>query len=87
MHHFDDLNIKTLLLSPFYQSPKRDNGYDISSYVDIDPVYGTLEDFDKLMEEIKKRGMFFKKYILINLESRHFCILIIFDNFYFNQCI
>lgn len=58
LDYFDELNVKTLLLSPFYPSPKKDNGYDISAYDGIDPVYGNMDDFENFMSEIKKRGKY-----------------------------
>ena len=44
-------------LSPVYKSPQDDNGYDISDYQDIDPLFGTLEDMDELLAEAHKRGL------------------------------
>ena len=38
-------------LSPIYRSPQADNGYDISDYHDIDPLFGTLDEFDPLLAE------------------------------------
>ena len=43
------LGIEGLWLSPVYPSPNRDFGYDISDYCSIDPVYGTMDDFDRLV--------------------------------------
>lgn len=57
LSYFEYLSIKTLLISPFYPSPMKDNGYDISSYVDIDPLYGSMDDFNNFMTEVKNRGM------------------------------
>lgn len=51
------IGIKTIWLSPIYASPMVDFGYDISDYRKINPPFGTMEDFDVLMEETKKRGM------------------------------
>jgi len=56
-----ELGIGAVWLSPIYPSPQADFGYDISNFVDVDPVYGTLEDFDKLVEETHKLGNFNKK--------------------------
>merc|ERR1719500_1186682 len=42
------LGVETFWLSPIYRSPMADFGYDISSYVDIDPIFGPLQDFDLL---------------------------------------
>ena len=46
-----------LWLSPIYPSPMADNGYDVSDYIGVDPAYGTLEDFDRLIAEAKRRGL------------------------------
>ena len=43
--------------SVVYKSPQKDMGYDISDYKAIDPIYGTIEDVDELIAELKKRGM------------------------------
>ena len=51
------LGIEAVWLSPIYPSPMADFGYDISNYTDIDPIFGTMQDFDRLLEEIKRRGL------------------------------
>jgi len=51
------LGVEVVWLSPIYKSPMADFGYDISDYYEIDPLFGTMEDFDELVEEIHKRGM------------------------------
>ena len=51
------LGVDALWLSPVYPSPMADFGYDVSNYTDIHPVFGTLEDFDRLLSEVKRRGM------------------------------
>ena len=56
-----------LWLSPVYPSPQDDNGYDISDYTDIDPVFGTLADFDELLAEVHARGM----KLMIDLVVNH----------------
>ena len=48
----ETLGIEAVWLSPFYPSPMRDMGYDVSNYVDVDPVFGTLADFDRLVTEL-----------------------------------
>ena len=45
-----------LWLSPVYKSPQDDNGYDISDYQDIDPLFGTLDDMDELLVEAHARA-------------------------------
>jgi alpha-glucosidase len=51
------LGVDAIWLSPIYPSPMADFGYDISNYVDIDPLFGTLADFDRLVAEAHRRGM------------------------------
>jgi alpha-glucosidase len=51
------VGVDALWLSPIYPSPMADFGYDISDYKDVDPVFGTLEDFDALVEEAHRRGI------------------------------
>lgn len=46
-----------IFLSPFYQTPFVDFGYDISSYIDVDPKFGTLADLEELIQEAKRRGL------------------------------
>lgn len=61
------LGINALWISPFYPSPQFDVGYDISDYCDIDPAYGTLADFDRLLQEAHQRGI----RILLDLVLNH----------------
>lgn len=56
LDHFVNLGIETIWLSPYFKSPMRDMGYDVSNFVDIDPKFGTIEDFDELIRQMKKRG-------------------------------
>jgi alpha-glucosidase len=51
------LGVDALWLSPIYPSPMADFGYDVSNYVDIHPMFGTLAQFDELVAEIKRRGL------------------------------
>lgn len=44
-------------MSPSYRSPQRDGGYAVSDYCDVDPVYGTLGDFDVMMAEANRLGL------------------------------
>ena len=52
-----DIGIDTVYIMPYYLSSWIDGGYDIIDYRAIDPVYGTMEDFEELMREMKARGM------------------------------
>jgi len=51
------LGVDAIWLSPVYPSPMADFGYDVSNYTDIDPLFGTLQDFDTLLSETHRRGM------------------------------
>lgn len=51
------LGVNAIWLNPVYKSPMKDFGYDISDYRDIDPLFGTLETFDRLVKEAHKRGI------------------------------
>lgn len=52
-----DLGVDAIWLAPFFMSPQKDFGYDISDYCNIDPAYGTLADFDALMAEAHRLGL------------------------------
>ena len=51
------LGVDAIWISPFYRSPMADFGYDVSDYCDVDPLFGTLADFDRLAGAIHQRGM------------------------------
>lgn len=51
------LGVDYIWITPFFPSPQRDNGYDISDYRAVDPVFGTMDDFDELVREARSRGM------------------------------
>lgn len=57
LDYLQELGVGTLWLSPFYMSPMRDFGYDVQNYTQVDPLFGTMDDFDVLMKEAKKRGL------------------------------
>ncbi len=57
LDYLADLGVSVLWLLPFYPSPLRDDGYDISDYVNIHPAYGTLDDFRMFLEEAHRRGI------------------------------
>lgn len=63
------LGIDVIWVSPFYKSPNDDCGYDISDYKDIMDEFGTMEDFDRLLEEVHKRGMKLIADLVINHTS------------------
>ena len=55
--HLVDLGVDAVWLSPFYESPMRDFGYDISDHCAVDPVFGTMEDFDAVVAGLHDRGL------------------------------
>ncbi|CAI6365308.1 unnamed protein product [Macrosiphum euphorbiae] len=57
LDHFVDLGIETLWIGPLYKSPMDDMGYDVEDYYEIDPIFGTMADFDELVSEMKKRNL------------------------------
>ena len=63
------LGVDVVWLSPFYPSPQDDNGYDISDYQDIDPMFGTLADFDELIAGLHERGMKLVMDLVVNHTS------------------
>jgi oligo-1,6-glucosidase len=63
------LGVKAIWLSPVYRSPQIDNGYDIRDYCDIDPIFGTMKDMDRLIAEAKKRGLGIVMDLVINHTS------------------
>ncbi|MFK9093680.1 alpha,alpha-phosphotrehalase [Bacillus salipaludis] len=69
LDYLKELGVDVLWLTPIYQSPQRDNGYDISDYYTIYEDYGTMEDFDRLLKEAHKRGLKIIMDIVINHTS------------------
>lgn len=67
LDYLKELGVDIVWLSPVYQSPFVDQGYDISDYYAIDPVFGTMDDMDELLNEAKKRDM----YIVMDLVVNH----------------
>ena len=57
LDYLKNLGVEVVWLTPIYVSPQNDNGYDIADYYNIDPLFGTMEDFEKLLSETHKRGM------------------------------
>ena len=73
--HLDHLNdgtaaslgVDAIWLSPFYRSPMKDFGYDVSDYRDVDPMFGTLADFDELLAQAHRRGI----RVIVDLVPNH----------------
>ena len=61
------LGVDAIWLSPFYKSPQKDAGYDVADYCDVDPLFGTLADFDAMLERAHELGL----KVLIDLVPNH----------------
>ncbi|XP_072017792.1 alpha-glucosidase-like [Amphiura filiformis] len=57
LDYLQDLGIETIWLNPIFESPMKDFGYDISNFTDVDPIFGTMADFDDLIADMHSRGM------------------------------
>ncbi|RQW11207.1 alpha,alpha-phosphotrehalase [Paenibacillus rhizophilus] len=69
LDYLQDLGIDIIWLQPVYVSPQNDNGYDVADYCEIDPQFGTMEDFDELAAEARRRGMRLMLDIVVNHSS------------------
>jgi alpha-glucosidase len=68
LDHLVELGIDALWISPFYRSPMADGGYDVADPCDVDPIFGTLADFDALLDEAHARGV----RVTIDMVPNHF---------------
>src|ERR1700757_3873375 len=69
LDYLQELGITAIWLLPFYPSPLRDDGYDIADYFDVNPNYGTLDDFRAFLDEAHKRGLRVITELVINHTS------------------
>lgn len=69
LDYLAELGVDYLWITPFFTSPQYDNGYDIADYRNIDPRYGTMEDFDELVREAAKRDMYLMMDMVLNHTS------------------
>ena len=67
LDYLQDLGVTCLWMLPFFPSPLRDDGYDIANYVDVNPSYGTLNDFKQVLDAAHQRGM----QVMIELVINH----------------
>ena len=56
LDYLQDLGVRSLWLSPIYKSPMKDFGYDVSNFREVDPLFGSMEDFDNLLTDVKAKG-------------------------------
>jgi len=72
LDYLEDLGINAIWITPMYPSPGVDYGYDISDYTAIDPVYGTMEDFDRLVAEAQKHNIrVIMDYVINHTSDQH----------------
>ena len=69
LDHVEALGVDVVWLSPIYPSPQDDNGYDISDYQDVDPMFGTLAELDELIAALHDRGMKLVMDLVVNHTS------------------
>ncbi len=69
LDYLEELGIDAVWLSPVCRSPQDDNGYDISDYQDIDPVFGSLDDMEELIREARKRNIRIMMDLVLNHSS------------------
>ncbi len=67
LDHLVDLGVDVVWLTPFYPSPMADYGYDVADYCDVDPLFGTLDDFDELLAAVHDAGL----RLLVDLVPNH----------------
>lgn len=67
LDYLKDLGVRSLWLSPIYKSPMDDGGYDISDFRDVDPLFGSMEDFDGLLSDAKAKDM----HLIMDLVPNH----------------
>lgn len=67
LDHLKGLGVDAVWLSPFYRSPQKDAGYDVADYRDIDPLFGSLADFDEMLAGAHERGL----KVIVDLVPNH----------------
>ncbi len=69
LDYLENLGVDVIWLSPVYKSPMDDNGYDISDYLSIDPIFGTMDDMKQLIKEVHQRKMRLIMDLVVNHTS------------------
>ncbi|PRY81454.1 alpha,alpha-phosphotrehalase [Alkalibacterium olivapovliticus] len=69
LDYLADLGIDMIWLNPFYPSPQNDNGYDVAHYTEIDPMFGTWDDFNALVKEAQEQGISLMVDMVLNHTS------------------
>ncbi len=69
LDYLEDLGVNTLWILPFYPSPLKDDGYDVTDYTDVHPDYGTLADFKEFLKEAHRRGIRIITELILNHTS------------------
>jgi alpha-glucosidase len=67
LDHLKTLGVDAVWLSPFYRSPQKDAGYDVADYRDVDPLFGTLEDVERMLAAAHARGI----RVIVDLVPNH----------------
>src|SRR5436309_9463792 len=69
LDYLEDLGVTAIWLLPFYPSPLKDDGYDIADYTNVNPMYGSMDDAKRFIEEAHRRGMRVITELVINHTS------------------
>ena len=69
LDYIQSLGVDGIWISPFYKSPQKDNGYDVSDYRSVDERFGTMDDFDQLVQEADARGLIIMTDLVLNHTS------------------
>ena len=69
LDYLKELGVNTVWISPCYPTPDKDNGYDISDFDNVDPKFGTMEDFEEMLDEMHKRGIRLLMDLVVNHTS------------------
>lgn len=61
LDYIQSLGTRAIWLSPIHPSAGKNSGLDVTSFLEIDPAYGTIKDFDELVDQVHRRGLYFYK--------------------------